>query len=140
MACAYKYWPGGVEVDAFVSVYAQHVLLEASERGQAVPGDMLQSGNAYLREIASRDPDDLEGERTTAYGIHPLARQGQAVSGETAGLQKRLEVRHAKSWRKDIVAAYLAATYRLQQQDALSIGGPIARRRPECRARTGIVA
>lgn len=117
---AYRYWPGGVEVNAFVSVYAQHVLLEASERKMPVPGDLLESGNDYLREVAASDPDDLAGERTVAYAIYLLARQGQAVAGETAALQRRLESRHAKTWRSDVAAAYLAATYRLQRQDSLA--------------------
>ena len=117
---AYRYWPGGVEVVDFVSVYAQHVLLEAAERGQPVPGDLLLAGNEYLQSLAARDADDLAGERTTAYAIYLLARQGQSVTNETAALQKRLDERYAKVWRKDIVAAWLAAAYKLQRQDTLA--------------------
>jgi uncharacterized protein YfaS (alpha-2-macroglobulin family) len=117
---AYRYWPGGVEVVEFVSIYTQHVLLEAAERGQPVPGDLVLAGNEYLRALAARDADDMAGERTTVYAIYLLARQGQRVTNETAALQKRLEERYAKVWRKDIAAAYLAAAYRLQRQDALA--------------------
>jgi uncharacterized protein YfaS (alpha-2-macroglobulin family) len=45
-AGAYRLWPGADEVDDFVSIYAQHWLLEARERGQAVPDDLIRSGNA----------------------------------------------------------------------------------------------
>ncbi len=117
---AYRYWPGGAAVEEFVSIYAQHVLLEAAERDLPVPGDLIAGGNGYLRAIAARDGDDLAQERLTAYAIYLLARQGQRVSNETAAMQKRLDEFHAKTWRKDILAAWLAAAYRLQRQDALA--------------------
>ncbi len=45
---AYKLWPGGNDVVEFVSVYAQHFLIEASGRGQRVPVDLVNPGNTYL--------------------------------------------------------------------------------------------
>src|SRR5262249_34551687 len=39
----YRYWPGGgSRVVEFVSLYAQQVLLEAQDRGQAVPADLVK--------------------------------------------------------------------------------------------------
>jgi uncharacterized protein YfaS (alpha-2-macroglobulin family) len=116
----YRYWPGGVEVIDYVSVYAQHVLMEAADRGRAVPKDLLESGDVYLRQIARRDGDSLDEERTTAYAIYLLARRGQGVGNEAGALQKRLAERHADAWRTDVAAAYLAGAYRLMRQDALA--------------------
>jgi uncharacterized protein YfaS (alpha-2-macroglobulin family) len=118
---AYRYWAGGVEVVDYVSVYAQHVLIEAAERGWPVPRDLLASGNAYLRQVAARDGNNLPDERVTAYAIYLLARQGVSATNETAALQKRLAARYKDTWRKDVIAAYLAATYELMKQHALAI-------------------
>jgi uncharacterized protein YfaS (alpha-2-macroglobulin family) len=117
---SFRYWAGGVESFDFVSVYALHVLLEASERGDAVPPDLIAAGRGYLTQLARRDADSLSDERTSAYAIYLLARQGVMVSNEAAGLQRRLATRYEKVWREDIVAAYLAAAYKLMKQDALA--------------------
>ena len=114
---SFRYWAGGVETVDFVSVYSLHVLLEASERGEAVPADLLDAGKQYLFRLARRDGDSLADERTSAYAIYLLARQGIVVSNEAAALQQRLVNRYAKDWPQDIVAAYLAAAYQLMKQD-----------------------
>ncbi len=114
---SFRYWAGGVETVDFVSVYALHVLLEASERGEAVPADLLASGKPYLFRLARRDGDNLADERTSAYAIYLLARQGVVVSNEAAALQQRLASRYPKEWRQDIVAAYLASAYQLMKQE-----------------------
>jgi uncharacterized protein YfaS (alpha-2-macroglobulin family) len=114
---SFRYWAGGVESVDFVSVYALHVLLEASERGDAVPSDLMEAGKPFLFRLARRDGDNLADERTSAYAIYLLARQGVVVSNEAAALQQRLTNRYAKEWPQDIVAAYLAAAYQLMKQD-----------------------
>lgn len=117
---AYRYWPGGVQQEEFASIYTQFVLLEALARGRAVPRDLLDAGNGYLRSVAGRDGNNLADERNTAFAIYLLARQGNVVANEAAGLQKRLEERHAKEWRSDIAAAWLAGAYQLMKQQALA--------------------
>jgi alpha-2-macroglobulin len=117
---AYRYWPGGVEVVDFVSVYAQQLLLEAADRGHIVPKDLIDSGNRYLRTIARRDGNDLGDERTAAFAIYLLARQGVVVSNEIAALQKRLQLRYSDSWGTDITAGYVAASYELMKQHDLA--------------------
>jgi uncharacterized protein YfaS (alpha-2-macroglobulin family) len=115
---SFRYWAGGVQTIDFVSAYALHVLLEASERGEAVPADLLAAGKPFLFRLARRDGDNLSDERTSAYAIYLLARQGVVVSNEAAALQQRLSTRYAKEWPQDIVAAYLAAAYQLMKQDS----------------------
>ena len=116
-AGAYKLWPGSDEVVEFVSLYAQHLLLEAAERDEAVPGDLIASGNGYLRSVAARDGNNLTDERQTAYAIYLLTRQGQRMSTEIAAARKRLEERYRGQWEQDLTAAWLAAALDLMRQD-----------------------
>jgi hypothetical protein len=116
----FLYWAGGVETHDFVSAYALHVLLEASERGEAVPGDLLRNGKEFLTRIARGDGNNLSDERTISYAIYLLARQGVVVTNEAAATQQRLQKRYEKTWQTDIVAAYLAAAYQLMQQQSLA--------------------
>ncbi len=114
---AYKLWPGGNTVVEFVSLYAQHFLIEAKDQGKAVPANLLHSGNAYLRAVAIRDGNNLADERDSAYAIYLLVRQGQVMSAEASALRKRLTERYKGQWQQDIAAAWLAASFKLMQQD-----------------------
>ncbi|MGQ0502729.1 MAG: alpha-2-macroglobulin [Panacagrimonas sp.] len=114
---AYRYWPGGFDTQEFVSVYAQHVLVEAGERGLAVPRDLLRQGNEYLHALAARDGDSLDQDRNGAYALYLLTRQGQTLGSEASRLRERLETRYKELWRTDIATAYLAAGMKLMKQD-----------------------
>jgi uncharacterized protein YfaS (alpha-2-macroglobulin family) len=116
-AGAYKLWPGSEVVVEFVSLYAQHFLLEAAEREEAVPGDLIANGNVFLRAIAARDGNNLTDERQTAYAIYLLTRQGERMSTEIAAARKRLEQRYRGQWEQDLTAAWLAAALDLMHQD-----------------------
>ncbi|NJO13102.1 MAG: hypothetical protein HC872_06145 [Gammaproteobacteria bacterium] len=116
-AGAYKLWPGSEELVEFVALYAQHFLLEAAERGEAVPGDLIANGNNFLRSVAARDGNNLVDERQTAYAIYLLTRQGQRMSTEIAAARKRLEERYRGQWEQDLTAAWLAAALDLMRQD-----------------------
>jgi hypothetical protein len=92
---------------------------------------MLEASGNWLQQLAAAEPGDpiaagLAGARAQAYAIYLLARQGQVVSQYAAALQKRLETDHAKEWKQDLAAAYLAAAYQLMKQERLAndlIGG-----------------
>jgi len=114
---AYKLWPGGNTVVEFVSLYAQHFLIEATAQGKAVPASLIQSGNAYLRAVAIRDGNNLADERDSAYAIYLLVRQGHVMSAEASALRKRLTERYKDRWQQDIAAAWLAASFKLMHQD-----------------------
>lgn len=114
---AYKLWPGGDQVVEFVSLYAQHLLIEAGERGSAVPGDLTSNGNNYLRLVAQRDGNNLADERQSAYAIYLLTRQGQRMAAEIAAARKRLAERYRGQWERDLTAAWLAASLDLMRQD-----------------------
>lgn len=116
-AGAYRLWPGSDQVVEFVSLYAQHLLLEAAERGEPIPADLTASGNEYLRQVAARDGNNLTEERQTAYAIYLLTRQGQRMSAEIAAQRKRLAERHKNQWEQDLTAAWLAGALDLMKQD-----------------------
>lgn len=114
---AYRLWPGGNEIAEFVSVYAQHFLIEAGESRRRVPADVVEQGNAWLRALAARDGRNLTEERNSAYAIYLLVRQGHVMSAEAARLHQRLKTRYKAEWEQDLAAVWLAATYRLMRQD-----------------------
>lgn len=111
-------WSANMQVSPFASIYAIHYLLEAKERGMAVPADMLNSANQWLQQYAVSGSNGLSGVRNRAYAIYLLTRQGIVTSGMLATLQKELDERYSKQWPQDLTAGYLAASYRLMQQDA----------------------
>ena len=114
---AYKLWPGGSTVVEFVSLYAQHFLIEAADHGKAVPASLLQGGNTYLRAVAARDGNTLDDERDSAYAIYLMTRQGHVMSAEASSLRKRLTERYKGQWENDIAAGWLAASFKLMHQD-----------------------
>ena len=116
-AGAYRLWPGSDQVVEFVSLYTQHLLLEAAERGEPVPGDLTENGNNYLRHVAARDGNNLTDERQSAYAIYLLTRQGQRMSAEISAQRKRLNERYRGNWEQDLTAAWLAAALDLMKQD-----------------------
>lgn len=111
----YRVWPGGYQVEEFVSVYAQHVLIEARERGEAVPEDLIALGNEQLLALARRDGDRLEQERVSAYALYLLVRQGQVMAAEASRLRQRLAERYPEA-RGDLASAFLAAALQGMQQ------------------------
>ena len=114
-------WSANLQVEPFTSVYAVHYLIEAKERGMPVPADMLDNANRWLEATATAGSEGLTGARTRAYAIYLLTRQGRVTSGMTGALQQELDARYAKEWPQDLTAAYLAASYKLMQQDGLAV-------------------
>jgi uncharacterized protein YfaS (alpha-2-macroglobulin family) len=102
----------------FISAYAMHFLLEARDRGVAVPTDMINAGDNYLQLLA-RDEDDgsLAGLRQRAYAVYLLTRQGNITTNSLAAVQKRLQDAYPNSWKSDLAAAWLAASYKMLKQD-----------------------
>ena len=114
-------WTATPDTHAFATDYAVHYLVEATDRGVAVPGDLLASADNALRQIASDDTDDsLAAMRQRAYAIYLLTRQGNVTTNDLASVQRRLQEVHAKEWKGDLAAAWLAASYQMLHQDRLA--------------------
>ena len=115
-------WSASVEADEFASIYAMHWLIDAKERGEAIPEDLLQKGLVWMqRYAASPVADDgsarLGDLRKRAYATYLLTRRGKVTTPIVAGLRETLDVRYPKLWKSDVTAGYLAAVYRLQRQE-----------------------
>jgi alpha-2-macroglobulin len=136
-------WSASVGADEFASVYALHWLIEARERGEAIPVDLLQKASLWLQRYAAspaadNEPAGIAALRNRAYATYLLTRQGMVTTPIVASLRETLEARYPKIWKSDVTAAYLAAAYLLQKQDreaaalvesmASQIGTPSGRR------------
>jgi alpha-2-macroglobulin len=120
-------WTASVDADEFASVYTLHWLIDARERGEAIPADLLQKASVWLqRYAASPVADDGSGGlaalRNRAYATYLLTRQGMVTTPIAAGLRETLDARYPKIWKSDATAAYLAAVYRLQRQEPEAAG------------------
>ena len=111
-------WSATPDAEPFISAYAMHFLLEARDRGVAVPGDVIDAGNQYLHQLASDDSlDSLDLLRQRAYAVYLLTRQGNVTTNDLAAVQKRLQEAFPNDWKNDLAAAWLAASYELLKQD-----------------------
>jgi len=123
-------WTSTPQSHRFASVYAMQFLIEAKERGQRLPGDMLDSGDRYLMQLAADESDgSLDGLRERAFAVYLLTRQGTVTTNYLAAVQKRLDDRYTKIWREDLAAGYIAASLKLLKQDREAdalIAGPQA--------------
>ena len=113
-------WGNVHYVSDFASTYATHFLIEAKERGFAVPPELLKQSLSYLGQIAGRETDSLAGERLRAYATYVLTRSGMVTSTYAGSVQKTLENAFKSTWKKDLAAVYLAATYKLLKQDKVA--------------------
>ncbi|MDR2710805.1 MAG: alpha-2-macroglobulin, partial [Burkholderiales bacterium] len=73
---AYGLWAGNAIVSEPASVWAQQFLVEAKDRGETVPADMLQRGNEWLQNFAMSEGDTLFDDRSRALAVYVLTRQG----------------------------------------------------------------
>jgi hypothetical protein len=111
-------WSSSPQTAEFPTVYGAHFLLEARDRGQKVPPEMLASLDEWLTRFASTPAPTLEDGRLRAYAVYLLARQGIKPAAAISNVEQELSHRAAaQTWPSDLAAAYLAATYRLMQRN-----------------------
>jgi len=113
-------WAASVQPDEFASVHAIQLLLEARERGEPVPQDMVQGGLDYLQQLAASPARDLYRARTRAQAAYLLTRQGVVTTAMLTSLRETLDAKHPKQWQGDLTAVWLAASYQLLKQESLA--------------------
>ena len=113
-------WSATPEVDPFVSAYGALYLIEARERGVAVPSNTLDAANGWLQQLAAdRALGTLPQLRARAMAVYLLVRQGRSAGNLLAGVREQLEANHPKTWQQDdATALFIASSYQLLQQDA----------------------
>jgi len=126
-AGGFSYWQSAQNNDPDVTIYVMHFLIEADALGYPVPQDMLESGVRYLGDTASNyvrmsgTQSSVNASMLTlrkrAQGIYLLTRSGVVTSNLLIDLVSTLEKQYKTTWRKDVLSAYIAASYALMQQD-----------------------
>ncbi len=112
-------WSATPDADPFVTGYAALYLLEARDRGVAVPSDLVESLDGYLETLAAdRSRHDLAFLRQRAFAVYLLVRQGRNVGNLLGAVQEQLDRDVPKTWRDDATGMLLAASYARLQQDA----------------------
>lgn len=111
-------WASTPYADTYVTLYAADFLLEAKERNFKVSDSLLGYVNKFISQVANRTSTDMSEHRNRAYAIYLMTRQGVVASNQLAGLREHLETYYEKqNWQKDLTALYMAASYRLMQQE-----------------------
>lgn len=114
-------WGATPQSHEFASVYALHLLLEASANNRAIPDDMLHLTIKYVQTLAASPSNTLDGLRVRAYAAYLLTRQGIVTTTMLATIRESLHNNvQAKQWQQDLTAVYLAASYQLLQQNNIA--------------------
>jgi uncharacterized protein YfaS (alpha-2-macroglobulin family) len=110
-------WASSPITAEFPTVYAVHFLIDARDRGQRIPTDLLDRANGWLMRYAATPASSLADARIRAYAVYLLARQGIRPTAVLANVEQELTRRYAPAWKADLAAAYVASTYRLMQRN-----------------------
>ena len=87
-------WSSSPETAEFPTVYAAHFLVEAKDRGQKIPPEMLDVVNDWLTRFASTPASTLADGRLRAYAVYLLARQGIRPNAALANVEQELTRRY----------------------------------------------
>jgi uncharacterized repeat protein (TIGR01451 family) len=123
-------WPGSSS-DPFPTVYALHLLIEANDHKLSVPQDMVQKANTYLQGWLGHTDGSQYQWRTRTEAVYLLTRQGIQLPSALANMREAwrkgstgVSVSSGSngrgSWRDDLGAVYLAASYQLLKQDRVA--------------------
>lgn len=123
----FTYWPGASSVHDWTSSYTAHFLLEAKEKGFAVPQDMIDNVIAYQSATARnwRAPrENYRGNKfalAQSYRLFSLALAGKAEFGAMNRLRKENGL--STTARTIIAAAYVISGRKDAAQDLLNDTG-----------------
>ncbi|MDH4261932.1 MAG: alpha-2-macroglobulin [Spirochaetia bacterium] len=113
---AFGAWFAGSYIDSFHTVYAAHFLTDLKESGYPVDSHLMGQALKYIYEILKKQPESLEDARLQAYGIYILTRNGVLTSNYLMALDEFIQ-KQKKFWKKDILSAYMAASFELMKQE-----------------------
>ena len=113
-------WISGGTATSFPSVYALDFLTDVREKGFPVPTDLYRRGLDYLKDMVNRDIRSLDDARVKAYGVYVLTRNGEVTTNYITHLLHYIEKHPKWAWDEDLAMIYLAAAFKMMQQDALA--------------------
>lgn len=115
----FGFWAANSHVSPFQTAYATHFLMDAVEKGYTVPKEVIARALQYLEGIVQ---SDVEGGlfvwRDKAYALYLLTRGGKVTTAYLTPMRKKLDEKFGKNWKTDLTGQFLAATYRLLQQES----------------------
>lgn len=121
----FGYWPGATAASEWMTNYVGHFLLEARNKGYAVPEDLLSGWVRYQQDRARKwlpsQSNWRGGDLTQAYRLYGLALAGSAEIGAMNRLKEFAYLSDEAAWR-------LGAAYQLIGQEVVAT--QIVRNRP----------
>ncbi|CAA2099897.1 putative lipoprotein YfhM [Variovorax paradoxus] len=115
----FSLWPGA-GTDAFATLYAVHLLVEAKDHKLPVPQDLLQKADTYLQGWLGSGDTTLDGWRQRTQAAYLLTRQGIVAPAALANLREAWRTKKSQGWNDDLGAVYLAASYQLVKQEQVA--------------------
>ncbi|MGG4610282.1 alpha-2-macroglobulin family protein [Providencia sp. Me31A] len=112
-------WRATPNADPYVTLYVVQFLLEAKEANYPVSRTLLTTANGYLKKLAANTTyNNLHELRYRAFATYLLTRQGVVTTNMLSDIQTRMQTHYADSWKNDIGALYLAASYKMLKMDS----------------------
>lgn len=111
----YGLWAAFTGGDEWASLWAMHVLIEAKERGYAIPETLLEKNRDYLKDYTQRVFEDPWKMRGQAYGIYLLTRMGVNTGAAANRLSKQYDEMKMKDWKSQVEGLFLASSYQMLQ-------------------------
>lgn len=114
-------WLASPNASDYATLFALHFLLEARDRREAVPDDVLGQALSYTERLVRRPHQNLSDLRLAAWGVYLIARSGRTPGNLLTAVEADLQKYFPHQWRQDLAAAYLASARALQQQPELAL-------------------
>lgn len=106
----FKYWPTNNETNDWATSYVGHFLLEAKEKGYAIPSGVLSKWASYQKNKANSWNADVNSSRKgilQSYRLYTLALAGKQELGAMNRLKENEDLSTQALWR--LAAAYAEA-------------------------------
>lgn len=101
---------------AYLTAYVIQFLTIAKESGFAIPSGMISRGTDYLRTYAATKIDDDFDAAAHAFAIYAITRNGY-ITTSYIDLFEEYANQNIKNWKTKLMAAYIAASYKMLKQD-----------------------
>ena len=110
----FSLWDTGSKTDVYASLYAFHMLTEAEQLGYPVSAALKERALEWVKRTA-RD-NSYPNPRWSAYAYYLAARNGVLLTSDLYDLEEYLN-KHQTDWQNSVTGIYMAAVYKLLQND-----------------------
>lgn len=101
---------------ANLTAYVVNFLTMARDAGFTVPQNMLSRGVDWLRTYAGETINNADDAAATAFAIYVISRNG-FVTTSYIDLLREYADKNIRNWDKQLMGAYIAASYKMLKQD-----------------------